>query len=944
MKRYILPIAALTLVLSLISVGLLNTGIDSQTYEPRSNDLSKSGLWAGALEYRLQLLADPETGEINYDYVRRVKDGLRKYSSSKESKNIELGWISAGPDNIGGRTRAIITFEENPNKVIIGSVSGGLYESNDGGVNWQAITSFNTNVAVSALARTGDGRIYAGTGHRYDTFLGDGVFVSEDDGATWNPVPAMSPNTPLNSGDAWSEVSDLFADPIDPNKVWVCYGGGLATYTWGDSSVEDKLGPQYASAIDISDDGQTIIAVKGNEVFVSQDGGDTFIDRQSSSFGDIPSGSTGRIEVAVSPDSPNYMYAIIANPSSCLRGVFASTNGGEIWYEIAPDDNNGQNPFAPFSNSLQCQGIYDNCATVVPGQPGKLIIGGIRLYMFTLASPTPPLAGTWDLLNVNFANGPNPNYVHSDIHTFHWDSNNVFYIGCDGGIFKSFNTADTFVPANYNYRSTQYYGIAFNAKGHMAGGTQDNGTHLITGTFSTPNDGNSIRGGDGFDTELSQFNSELVFGTIYNNDVARSFDGGSTFINIADPENFPGPFHTRIGLYETLNETMATDAYEFFAQQDYQAGDVIEYTSESFGLPLSYQLPNDLATDESIFIPDPAQTLFAIGGVGQFWLTRDATKAEISAGEIEWAVISTGISGASVITCFDWSPDGDIMYIGASNGRVYRISGLRTAYNAADLQSVAASSITTIFSSGGFISDIAVDPNNPARLAISRSGYSLADKVLISDEASTTSGTTSFNAAWDIEADLSLMPVYSVLFDANNPGRVLAGTEYGVWVSDNLGDTWEEATLGMGRVPIYDLRQQTKTNADLDPLPFPAEVLNPGAIYAGTFGRGIYYIGDYILGLDDLSSAPASTGFDISIYPNPASDFANVKLNFEKNTNLVIEVIDVTGRLVYSQAFGSVSAGERIFNIPTYDFNEGNYILRVIANGQAEVGRFSVEK
>ena len=210
--------------------------------------------------------------------------------------------------------------------------------------------------------------------------------------------------------------------------------------------------------------------------------------------------------------------------------------------------------------------------------------------------------------------------------------------------------------------------------------------------------------------------------------------------------------------------------------------------------------------------------------------------------------------------------------------------------------------------------------------------------------ASTTSGTTSFNGAWDIEADLDLMPVYSVLFDANNPGRVLAGTEYGIWLSDDLGNTWEEATEGMGRVPIYDLRQQTKTNGDLDPLPFPAEVLNPGAIYAGTFGRGIYYIGDYILGLDDLSSAPYSTGFNISIYPNPASEFANVRLTFEKNVNLVIEVIDVTGRLVYSQPYGFISAGERIFNIPTYDLNEGNYILRVIANGQAEVGRFSVEK
>ena len=943
MKRTSQILAILAVVLTITAIGYSRFNTTESSYSPRES-FNASTHWDGALEHRRQMLADPETGEINYDMIHRVEAAFAKLDKTEGSRNLDLGWISAGPDNVGGRTRAICTFAENPSTVIIGSVSGGLYKSTDAGVNWQAITSFNSNVAVSAIARTGDGRIYVGTGHRYDTFAGDGLYVSEDNGSTWNTVQNFKPSIALSSSSDWSEITSLKADPVNPNKVWICYGGGLATYTWGDADVETKLGPVYATSVDISNDGQTIIAVKGNEVHVSTDGGNTFIDRQSTSFGDIPSGATGRIEVALSHDNPDYMYALIANTGSCLRGVYASTNRGATWYEIAPDSNNGTNPFSPFNVGAGCQGIYDNACTVVPGHPDQLIIGGIRLYRFQLASPTPPLAGTWSNINVNFTNGPNPYYVHSDIHTFHWDANNVFYVGCDGGIFKSFNDGVTYVPSNYNYRSTQYYGIGINVLGHIAGGTQDNGTHLVTGTFSSPTDGNAIRGGDGFDTEISQFNPDLIFATIYFNDVARSLDAGELFIGITDQAAQPGPFTTTIGLYERLDENMATEAYFYYAAQDYGPGDIIEYTSESYGIPMTYQLTDSLLEDSLIRVPDPAQSLFAVGGIGRYWLTRDATKEEVSAGDMDYAEISQ-VPGSAVITCFAFSPDGDICYAGSNNGSVYRISGLRSAYSGAEIEAAAAASFTTIYQGGGYISDIAVDFNNPNRLALSKSGYGSAAKIYISDEASTTSSANTFNAAWNVPGDLSLMPAYSVLFDKNNPNRILAGTEYGVWVSDDLGASWEEASVGMGRVPVYALRQQNTTNEQLDALPYNIEVLNPGGIYAGTFGRGLYYTGDFILGVDDIQSTLSDKPFfDLKIFPNPTSDIAKVSLNLTKNANVTLEVMDMSGRLVYRDQVGRVAAGERVITIPVNRFEEGNYILNVITDNYNETGRFVVLK
>jgi len=906
--------------------------------------MQSSAQWEGAAEHRRQMIANPETGEIDYSMIHRVENALAKMPRNTGSKNLDLGWVSAGPDNVGGRTRAILTFAEDPSTVIIGSVSGGLYKSTNAGANWSAITSFDSNVAVSSIARTGNGKIFVGTGHRYDTFVGDGLYVSEDNGATWNTVQTFRPSTTFSTGDNWSEVTDLHADPVDPNKLWICYKAGLATYSWGDANVVEKLGPQYATSIDISNDGQTIIAVKGNEVFVSTDGGDSFVDKQSTLFGDIPSGSTGRIEVALSHENPDYMYALISNGSGYLRGVYASTNRGGIWYEIAPDSNNGSNPFAPFSVGFQGQGNYDNACTVVPGHPDQLIIGGIRLYKFQLQSPTPPLAGTWSNLNVNFANGPNPYYVHSDIHTFHWDNNGVFYVGCDGGIFKSFNQGTTYVPSNYNYRSTQYYGIAHNALGHIAGGTQDNGTHLITGFFSSTNDGNSVRGGDGFDTEMSQFDPNMIFATIYNNDVGRSIDSGDLFIPVVDPAAQPGPFFTTIGLYERIDENMATNTYDYYAAADLGPGYVIEYTSESYGLELSHTLADSLLEDSLIQLPDPAQSLFAVGGVGRFWLTRDATKNEASLGDMDYAEIGQPV-GSAVITCFAFSPDGDICYAGSSNGSVYRVSGLRSAYSGAAIEAAASATFTTIYQGGGYISDIAVDMNNPNRLALSKSGYGAATKVFISDVAATTTANNTFSSAWNIPGDLSLMPVYSVLFDKNNPNRVLAGTEYGVWVSEDLGASWEEASIGMGRVPVYALRQQTRTTADLAALAVNMEVLNEGAIYAGTFGRGIYYVGNYNLGVDDIHGNNSDKpSFDLSIFPNPTTDVAKVRINLTREANVTLEVMDMNGRLVYRDLVGRVAAGKRVMSIPVNSMKAGNYILNVITDGYNETGRFVVLK
>ncbi|NNC83249.1 MAG: T9SS type A sorting domain-containing protein [Flavobacteriales bacterium] len=935
MKRT-LPILLALIVASAICTLTIEKA--EPTYKERAS-LDSPALWQGAKEVRYNLLKDPTTGEIDYQAIYDVQKTLAKMTPDRSAKNLDVEWTSAGPNNVGGRTRSVITYQEDPTRVLMGGVSGGIWRSDNSGEEWYRLESFDdNNVAVSSIARTTNGTIYVGTGNRYDTFIGNGLYYSTDDGASWSIVEDFTPSTTFNT-DPWSEVNRLMADPNDDNKVWIAYGDGLATYdeTNGFESVLDVNG-LYCSTFDVSADGQRILAVVANQLYLSTDGGASFEDRMSNDFGDVPSGNVGRIEVAISKDDSDFMYCVVVNSGSYMRGFYGSTDGGATWYELHGDSNSGQLPFSPFSNEIQGQGIYDCALTVQPGNPQRAILGGIRVYDVELQSVNPP-SSQWSLLNVNFTNdgGVNPQYVHSDIHEFHWDANGVFYIGCDGGIFKSFNNAGTFVSSNYENRTTQFYGIDFSNDGGIIGGTQDNGTHVISGFNISSNDSDQALGGDGFDCLISKFQDGLAFATIYNNDVYRTFDNGVTGINIVTPAEYPGPFWTIIDLYETITEENATEIVPFTAVDDISAGETIDYFSLSYDMPLSTVASENIAAGETVLLPDPAQSIFCVGGFGGFRMTRDATRNTVTAGDIQWATVS-GLSGT--VTSFEFSPDGDHMYVGTSGGRVYRISGLRDAFTASDLQSAGTSNRTQIFAGSGTIQDMAVDPNNPNRLAIARPGYSTIDHILISETAATATDDDSFVPAWNMPAGLERMPAYSVSFDVNNPDRIYAGTEYGVWVSEDLGATYEECNGAMGRVPVYALEQQTMTTEDLGPL--PGVVLNEGTLYAGTFGKGIYYFGDYILNVDDVEGDDILS--EVTLYPNPMNNEGQVRLDLMEASNVTMEIYDINGKQLESIQKGKLSRGEHLFRFDVSNFAEGNYVLSILTDGKRQSRAFIVTR
>ncbi|HRE97440.1 MAG TPA: hypothetical protein PK637_11780, partial [Flavobacteriales bacterium] len=94
--------------------------------------------------------------------------------------------------------------------------------------------------------------------------------------------------------------------------------------------------------------------------------------------------------------------------------------------------------------------------------------------------------------------------------------------------------------------------------------------------------------------------------------------------------------------------------------------------------------------------------------------------------------------------CLEFSHDGNHLFVGTSDGDVWRISGLNTVYAPVmDLSSVTTTRI--LQSAGASVEGIAIDMNDPEHVVITLSGYS-SNRVRESTTAASTMGTSSFSS------------------------------------------------------------------------------------------------------------------------------------------------------------------------------------------------------
>lgn len=126
----------------------------------------------------------------------------------------DMRWRFIGPTR-PGRAWVVAGVPGDPSIYYLGTPAGALWKSTDAGTSWHPISDSLpvTGIGALAVAPSNPSVIYAGTGN---TTLGNGVYRSDDAGATWRHVGL----------DDTKYITSLIVDPRNPDVVVAGVGSG----------------------------------------------------------------------------------------------------------------------------------------------------------------------------------------------------------------------------------------------------------------------------------------------------------------------------------------------------------------------------------------------------------------------------------------------------------------------------------------------------------------------------------------------------------------------------------------------------------------------------------------------------------------------------------------------------------------------------------------------
>jgi photosystem II stability/assembly factor-like uncharacterized protein len=516
MRRPLLPILFLAGILSLTTVFFLFyfTKEEKEINQKRDKAMSIRD----AFEDNFERTKDPALG---YPPVERLLDALeqtRRMQAEWAARNSRdnfngIRWREKGPDNIGGRTRAIMIDRRDPERKTIwaGGVAGGLWKTDDITATppvWNKVNDYLENMAVGALEQDPNNPeiIYMGTGEGYpnwEAVAGLGIFKSTDGGQTWALLP-----TTLTG--LFRYTQDILVHPATGDIYAGTQAGlfrsqdGGATWNRAIPAATNFYDVDYIPASGM------IYASNSRRIYRSATGDQSDWEALGGVASGFPQNFT-RVEMAVSPSNPDWIY-VIGNVSGGASNVFFTNNGGQSWVQrgLPAWDDGGE-----FTNG---QAWYDLEIAVHPTNPTHVIAGGVPLMQSTDGGLS------WQ----RFANNS-----HVDQHIILFDEENpdIIYFGNDGGVYMSRTGAGPVVlDKNYGYNVTQFYACAIHPEpfsNYMLGGTQDNNSLQLNdfGVTSARN----VRGGDGFLCHIDENEPNIQMVSSQFGNYGLSLDGGRTF-------------------------------------------------------------------------------------------------------------------------------------------------------------------------------------------------------------------------------------------------------------------------------------------------------------------------------------------------------------------------------------------------------------------------------
>jgi hypothetical protein len=754
----------------------------------------------------------------------------------------------------------------------LGSVGGGVWKTTNccgPSTSWTAVTDDPLLSTISIDSLTIDpnnhNTIYAGTGDlNYGSFSmgSQGILKSTDAGAHWTLLGAnvFGPALPQPPGQfpQYQAVGKVRVDPRNSNNVvagtktglYFSYDGGT---NWTGPCTTNTFATmrQDITGLALIDAGTstTIIAAVGVRGFsttvqynLNQNGANGIYKGTMPTSG-CPTGPTGfvsiatnlngwtglnpgsgtayvdattgnqlgRVDIAVAPSNPNYIYAqvqaITANPNllscgntaGCQLGAYRTMDGGATWIPVPGSTGAALTDCDNLPGDYP-QNWYDQGVAVDPNNPDRVFFDTFEIWSWMIGQ------ASWNDTTCGYSLVGN-NGVHVDQHALAFvpGSSDILLVGNDGGVHATtnasiaFTTAGATDPTWFNMdtglNTIEFYAgdisgnFANSATPQAVGGAQDNGPSSVkfTGSPTGPAQWQMGLGGDGFSGQIDPVGtgSDLRF-----------WQGNNSG-----------------GLSRCVSNCTASGA----SWQSVQGG----WTSDtqSFVLPINLFHGGIPGGDDCPAAGVPGGCGHLLAATTRVWESIAGGNASMPASS--WYVtnnpatqnLTKGTLGnRSFINQVKYSPKyQSVAIVGTNDGNVqigFNLgTGVASQANWVDVTGANADLPNRP------VLGIALDPSvSAANVPVGYAavgGFNANTPTKPGHVFQVTCAATCGSFTWlNKSGNLPDIPVDSIIVNPNIPQQVFAGTDWGVYYTDNItaaSPTWNRFENGLPHSMVWDM-------------------------------------------------------------------------------------------------------------------------------------------
>lgn len=812
-------------------------------------------------------------------------------------------WESRGPDNIGGRTRALAFDITRPGVVVAGGATGGVWRSESAGQSWDLVSPPSASDGVTSLVQdirpgkedtwyysTGEGR------GRGDARQGSGVYRSDDGGQSWSVLPSTQPDGSGPGGFAYIWRLALNATQADGDVVYAATNGYLYRSPDGGESWNEQLsvkdGPlewsfEHPTDVAVTPSGSVFFAAGSTSGNPSARVG-VFRSVTEGSWQDItpPIWPTSVIRpvIAVDPTNPERVYLLVLNEDP---NTFAETF---FLFSYSEDEHGGawENLSASLPSGFRGQYGYNMMVFVHPSRPDTVWFGGVGLYRTVNGFAN--LSGTQEIGG-----------LHVDQHVAAVDpfDNDQVWVGNDGGVYSATHEeadAGNWTSRSLGYRTTQFYSAAWDRSTPgsrlIIGGTQDNGVLAMSAQASDA-EWDMVLPGDGLEVAVGA-HGEYVYGTIL---------GSSTVYRMTTDAD---------GIFDIHSHVIVP------GNRTYLRHFVLDPTDPN----RMYLATLSRETGSAVSVVMRQDRLDAIP-VGTFSAVQEGW-SELESTRSDFRIRAMDISTESPSNRLFYATEAFSFSTGVTQGRLFRLDD-------AHLDSSIPAEVTGPDFPDLTIEDIAINPANGNELLVAFAGYGTRSLFHSDDGGLTWSdvggnleelpdGSGAGPSAWSVGIvplpggrTLYLAGTTSGLFSTNVPSG--SSTEWLREGVESIGHSWIEA---------IDVRA------------------SDSMVLAATHGNGVF-VGHAsatetgtVKGVSNPSVATSAP------FPNPTSNEVRIEVSLSRAQSVTIRVLDVTGRSVKGGESKQYSQGAHVVSVHLSGLAAGTYYVVVEAEGRPVVHPITV--